>query len=105
MKRLTEALESEVIRAYVYPDLEVVKAAARAVVEGTDIQDFDKMTWGVREHLEMWADVVEQRTEKVSDVRIVLTWVEQLRASVGLSPDGFGPDVSRRLVDVSGLED
>jgi hypothetical protein len=59
-------------------------------MRSVEIVDLDKLLWSVREHLEMWGDVLGQRGD-AGHVRIVTNWVDQVRQKLGFSRDGFAP--------------
>lgn len=56
-----------------------------------DNEKLSRLLFLAREHIEMWADVVEHsQHEPAQDVRRVLSEIDAYRAERGWSPHGFG---------------
>lgn len=57
----------------------------------SDQARLSKMLWACREEIEMWADVVENRTGKEAKyLRDLVKEIDTYRTEQGWSPDGFG---------------
>lgn len=72
-----------------------LREAGWVVIPPERVAELSRLLFEAREHVEMYADVVEARTGRRADhTRALVAEIDQYRAERGWSPDGFGGEAA-----------